>query len=121
MSTLRYCPQCGSMVRGRADKKFCDDLCRTRHNNSVNRLMTAEVRKVNSILMRNRRILNAFAEAQRIGTITKEHLTKHGFDFSYHTHTYAENGMLFKLCYDFGYAPLEKDRVVIVRQEAGNQ
>ncbi|WP_315824342.1 hypothetical protein [Paraflavitalea speifideaquila] len=53
----RNCPACGKPVKGRADKRFCDDYCRNNYNNQLNSDSVNYVRNVNNILRRNRRIL----------------------------------------------------------------
>jgi predicted nucleic acid-binding Zn ribbon protein len=56
----RYCPDCGSPIFGRKDRKFCSDACRTNYHNIRLRHKLALVRKVNSILLKNRNILEFF-------------------------------------------------------------
>ena len=53
----RYCRECGALITGRADKKFCSDMCRTSFHNREYRRKKKEVADVNSILAVNRRIL----------------------------------------------------------------
>ena len=36
-STAQKCLQCDKVIRGRIDKKFCDDWCRNNFNNALNR------------------------------------------------------------------------------------
>ena len=33
----RKCLECGTVLKGRSDKKFCSDYCRNTYNNKVNR------------------------------------------------------------------------------------
>jgi len=35
-TTERLCLDCGEAIRGRADKKFCNDQCRSNYNNQLN-------------------------------------------------------------------------------------
>ena len=33
LQEIRKCQECGAKLIGRADQKFCDDMCRTAANN----------------------------------------------------------------------------------------
>ena len=39
----RTCAQCGGAYRGRADKRFCTDACRTRHGRELKAREVAEL------------------------------------------------------------------------------
>ena len=51
------CLSCGSTVKGRADKKFCNDYCRNEYNNGLKSSTTNLVRNINNALGKNRRVL----------------------------------------------------------------
>ena len=44
----RECLTCGTELRGRTDKKFCDDYCRSAYNNKMGPRSSLYVRNVNS-------------------------------------------------------------------------
>ena len=71
MNDDRVCRECGDVLQGRADKKFCDDQCRSNYNNKANNNDIAEVRSINSILRRNRRILGAAISSESSVKIPK--------------------------------------------------
>ena len=52
------CRECQEKLVGRRDQKFCCDYCRNTYNNRINEDANAVVRKINSILRKNRRILS---------------------------------------------------------------
>ena len=53
METLtRHCLACGKTVKGRIDKKFCDDYCRNVYNNRTKSDDNALIREVIQILKR---------------------------------------------------------------------
>lgn len=58
-STEKTCLACDKPLKGRLDKKFCDDYCRNNYNNRLNSDQSNYVRNVNNILRKNRRILEA--------------------------------------------------------------
>ncbi|CAN5230462.1 hypothetical protein BH09BAC6_BH09BAC6_14880 [soil metagenome] len=113
----RNCLDCGSVLHGRADKKFCNDLCRNNYNNQLNSSSYNLVRNINNILKRNRRILEELNPSGKTKT-TRKKLAAKGFDFEYHTRTYqTQNGKIYYFCYEYGYLPLEGDEVLLVKRE----
>ncbi|HKI87593.1 MAG TPA: hypothetical protein VKA38_01110, partial [Draconibacterium sp.] len=53
----RKCLECGEPLRGRADQKFCNDLCRNAYNNKKLGASNKYMRKINRILKTNRMVL----------------------------------------------------------------
>lgn len=53
----RTCLDCGEPLRGRADQKFCNDLCRNSYNNKKLGSSTNFMRKINRILKKNHALL----------------------------------------------------------------
>lgn len=116
----RICLQCGESVHGRADKKFCDDQCRNNYNNRINNANSAEVRNINSILRRNRRILKSMINSSGKTKVSKARLHENGFNFRYHTHTYTtQKGNVFRLCYDCAYLQLLNGQVMVLKWTEG--
>lgn len=116
MKNEKTCLECGETLVGRADKKFCDDQCRSNYNNKANSDVTAEVRNINNILRKNRRILESIAGTEGKAKISKQKLSDKGFNFKYHTHQHqTQKGSVYKLCYDYGYLPIENDLIYIIK------
>jgi hypothetical protein len=116
MREEKLCLECGEPIKGRADKKFCDDQCRSNYNNKINSDITSEMRTVNNILRKNRKILEAVVHDDGKGKISKQKLTDKGFNFKYFTQTHiTQKGSIYKLCYDFGYLPVENDFYVVIK------
>jgi hypothetical protein len=115
---LKTCRLCGKPVRGRSDKKFCDDYCRNAFNNHLKTNNTEYMRHVNAILRRNRNILSrVLAQDQEIRKTRKEVLMHEGFRFSHVTHVYTnKKGNTYYFCYEFGYRHTEEDGLIVVRQ-----
>ena len=53
----RRCLECGEPLRGRADQKYCNDLCRNAYNNKKLSGSSNFIRKTNRILKKNHAIL----------------------------------------------------------------
>ena len=116
MNTDRICLECGESLQGRADKKFCDDQCRSNYNNKSNNNGLAAMRNINSILRRNYKILDAVITEDGKIKIPKGRLHDKGFNFRYHTHTYkTQKGNIYKLCYDYAYLNLENGLVMVMK------
>ena len=119
MSAKRACLDCGEPLKGRADKKFCSDLCRNNYNNRLNADTTNYMRKVNNTLRRNRRILEELNPDGK-ARVTKTKLSEKGYDFGYYTNVYkTQKGAVYYFCYEYGYLPLENDFYFLVRRKEG--
>ena len=114
----RNCHCCGQPLHGRTDKKFCDDGCRNTHNNQQNSTQNKGIRKINTILKRNRSILLAkLPEGKKQVKVSKDYLIFSGFAFGYMTHQVVQSsGIPAQCCYEFGVIFLEENFCLIVRQ-----
>lgn len=113
------CLYCGNSVKGRTDKKFCNDYCRNNYNNQLKSKTVNIVRNINNALVKNRRILEGFiADGEEMGKASREKLVEHGFQFKFVTHLYTnKKGNTYFFCYDMGYLPLENDWFLIVKRK----
>jgi hypothetical protein len=114
----KNCLTCGKPLKGRTDKKFCDDYCRNGYNNQLKATDNNYVRNINNALRKNRRILEALLpEKEEMAKTTKDKLLHKEFQFKYITHTYInKKGNTYFFCYEYGYLPLENDWFLIVRR-----
>jgi len=115
----KNCLACGKSLKGRSDKKFCDDYCRNSYNNQLKSTSNNYVRNVNNAMGKNRRILESLLpEGEETAKANKEKLNRLGFQFKYITHTYTtKTGKIYFFCYEFGYLPLENDWYLIVKRK----
>ena len=115
-TTTRLCLTCTKMLRGRSDKKFCDDFCRNNYNNQLKAETNNLVRNVNNALGKNRRILQSLIpDSEEMGKVSKDRLLEEGFQFKYFTNMYTnKKGTNYYFCYEYGYLPLENDWYLIV-------
>src|SRR4051812_3798742 len=118
----KKCIACNKTLKGRIDKKFCDDFCRNSYNNRLNSDINGYVRNINNILRKNRRILEqTVVAAEETVKITKSKMQEKGFQFKYFTHVYTnKKGNNYYFCYEFGYLALDGDWLLLVkRKESG--
>jgi hypothetical protein len=116
-TATKTCLACNTLLRGRLDKKFCNDYCRNNYNNKNKATTATEVRTINAHLLKNRQILQSYLPPH-ISMVKQpsEQLLGQGFLFKYHTHTYTnKKGQVYFFCYEYGYLPLENNWVLIVQ------
>lgn len=113
----RFCLDCNSQIKGRADKKFCDDQCRNNYNNKRKSEDDESIRKINQILNKNRKLLREETDSGN-SRVKKDNLSKKGFDFDYHTHYYLDpTGSVYVFCYEYVYTMAEYDEVLLLKRE----
>ena len=113
----RTCTACGKTVKGRSDKKFCDDYCRNAYNNQLKAADNNYVRSINNKLRRNRRILESLlSREEETILVSRDYLQQQGFMFNYCTHSYTnKKGDVYLFCYDYGYLPLANGCCLVVK------
>jgi len=117
----RRCLECGEIIVGRSDKKFCSDQCRNTYNNRLNSDASNTVRNINNILRKNRRILMDLNKQSGKTMVTKESMLTNGFNFSYHTHTYTtKKGDVYHFCYEQGYLYLSDKELYLLVENKDN-
>lgn len=98
----KRCFTCGEPVRGRSDKKFCSDFCRSTHHNRIYAQEERKLRYVNGILRQNRRLLIACREEKK--SLNRQDMLIRGFKPEYCTgYIKQTNGLQRYLCYDLVY------------------
>lgn len=116
---IKNCLVCNKTIRGRVDKKFCNDYCRNGFNNQLKSGTNNLVRNTNNFLGKNRRILESvLPEGETMIKIKKEKLLQEGFFFKYTTQIHKnKKGSIYYYCYDYGYLPLDSEWYLIIKNE----
>lgn len=115
----KTCLNCGDVLKGRIDKKFCDDQCRTQHNNRIN-VDSSTVKNITSILKKNRKILEETLSSSTEGKVkvSSKKIQDKGYNFTYHTHQYkTKTGSVYYFCFEYGFLPLEHDLYMVVKRQ----
>lgn len=117
-NTKKQCAECGEEIKGRQDKRFCSDQCRSAAHNKENSDQINFVRNINNILRKNRRILENFNPKGK-ASVHRDKLIAEGFKFSYFTNEYkTKKGGIYRFVYEQGYT--ERDNgylTLVIRQE----
>src|SRR5689334_735126 len=96
------CLHCGKALKGRADKKFCDDGCRNAHNNHLYSDVNNYIRTINHSLKKNRKILEEMLAAKEKTSVPKDRMLQAGFQFKYITQiNISKTGRQYYYCYDY--------------------
>ena len=113
------CRQCGHTLRGRSDKQFCDDSCRNQFNNQLNRGHQLLMRRVHSILRRNKKILEDIRKQGKT-CVPAEMLLREGFSFRHCTAVETPTGkpQVF-YCYDEGYRWVNEEAIELFIRDSG--
>lgn len=113
------CLTCQKPLRGRTDKKFCNDYCRNFFHNKEKAEKSALAHRINSLLLKNRRILHSICNSKNgLICLSREYLQELGFSFRYFTHIKkGAEGSVYRFCYEYGYLETEKGRVLLVAEE----
>ncbi len=118
MSIKSYCPECGTLLSGRSDKKYCSSYCRvTFHNKHTTRPET-QYQKILVALRLNRIILCRIYEA---GTrkIKRTKLKAEGYDFNLCTSVlYRLDKTIGYLCFEYKISIVSESVILIDKVES---
>lgn len=110
---MKYCLDCGSALKGRVDKKYCNDFCRSNYNNTLNRKRNIDLKEINKILKRNASILEKL-DSRGMRESNSVLLETAGFDFRFFTHqVISPTGEVYNCCYNYAYHNCGKNEVLI--------
>jgi hypothetical protein len=116
--TAKNCLACNKPIKGRTDKKFCDDSCRNKFNNRLYSYSIPVVRNINKILRKNRRILEELLSGleNKVLIVERKELAEKGFQFEYFTEIFhPDKKEQYYYCYDYGYRSIDSEKVMAVK------
>jgi len=118
MENTQTCLYCQAPLKGRTDKRFCDNQCKSAYHNGKPDSKENYIKEINKQLRRNRSALR-YACPQGKATVRKDFLEKLGMNFKYNTHDWkSQSGTIYQFCYDYGYAQVEDPlKVLIIQQQ----
>lgn len=92
-----YCEKPIDLQKGRKDRRFCDEICKNRFHNTKTWTEEKEIKRIQLVLKKNRRILKKMFGRKDKDEIAKERLLKEGFEFTYHTHFVKDTYKIIKV------------------------
>jgi hypothetical protein len=112
---IKICELCQKPIKGRSDKKFCNDYCRNGYNNQSKSTQTSIIRNTNNALLKNRKILKELLpEGCPIMKVKREKLLQNGYFFNYNTSVHKnKKGSIYYYCYDYGMMPLNEEWCIV--------
>lgn len=120
MEVSKNCLACNKHIRGRTDKKFCDDYCRSAYNNKLAIKKNSQIRVITNALRKNRVVLEKWATKKRNPVNLHELLTD-GLNLIYFTQVINQplsNPICY--CYDYGYQLLPDNKCRIFKPKHQN-
>ncbi|WMI70058.1 hypothetical protein [Mangrovimonas sp. YM274] len=113
------CLKCRKKLKGRSDKKFCNDHCKSAYH--YRKSLEGELKFYNDVLRvlrNNRKILKLYNRAGK-STVRCEVLLKEGFNPNFFTH-YWKNGKgdVYLFVFEFGFLKRSEhgnDKYVLVK------
>jgi hypothetical protein len=114
----KVCLECEETIRGRSDKKFCSDACRTSYHNRNNIDKPEVIKFIDYQLKRNRKILKKFYSqfSENKMEIPVKQFTHMGFAFDFYTHKEILQSSEFVFCYEYGYNKIDENKVMLIKQ-----
>jgi len=114
----RRCLNCNEVLKGRVDKLFCNEYCKSNfHYISKKNQEHTLFKRIDSQLKLNRRLLKKLHQAGK-STIRKEKLLGGGFNPKFLTHYWQNSkGQVYLFCYDIGFLEIienNKSKYVLV-------
>jgi hypothetical protein len=112
------CLRCKRELKGRTDKKFCNDDCRSTYHNDKNYELDTTMRKITRILRQNRRILRELLKQTIEAVVEKDDLLSNGFQKDYHTQVKVNrDGHRIYYCFEYGYHMIHDNSIKIFYQD----
>ncbi len=116
-SQIKLCLFCSKPLKGRSDKKFCDEQCKNQYHNLAVEDGEKTYKRVLKILRKNRQVLKELLGEQSSVVLTKEKLVARGYDPDFLTH-FKEVGAAkrrYYFTFDYGYREEGDENVKVVK------
>lgn len=110
MAEKKVCPICDAPIKGRVDKIFCSQNCKSAHQYEQRQKNEKFFLQVDKQLKQNRKILKKYNQTG-MTSLRREVLHKKGFNPNFFTHYWKnQKGDVYLFCYDFGFLKLKEKK-----------
>ncbi|MBV9986036.1 MAG: hypothetical protein JO301_00035 [Chitinophagaceae bacterium] len=109
----KHCGYCGRSLdplKGRADRRYCDERCRYNKHNRDKQQRDPEVARINKILQDNLVILTRCHADKQVPVYDRQTLLRLGFSFDYYTMVKGD----YFFCYYYGYTNARKENHILI-------
>jgi endogenous inhibitor of DNA gyrase (YacG/DUF329 family) len=116
-----FCPICGTQLKGRLDKRFCSDTCRSLYFRNKAEERIPVTRNVDAFLHKNWKILSEFHAmiGKRKFFVEQSKLNRKGFHPNYYTTTAVNTqNKMYYFVYDFGWMPFSDKEVMVIKLDS---
>ncbi len=114
-SVKRCCAFCGKELKGRSDKRFCDDACRNNYGYKHNKSSNIAINRINKSLLHNRNVLKSIAKCGK-KVVKRQTLVDNDFNFDVMTGVYKTyKDQEYKMLYDYAYKCINDDDVLVLK------
>ena len=98
------CLNCGKVLEGRRDKKYCDQHCKSAYQYTTQKGQKSPFFfQVDRQLRLNRKVLKKYNVGGKV-TVRQDVLTKEGFDPNFFTHYWKnKEGKIYLFVYEYGF------------------
>lgn len=110
------CNYCGKEIPYyRSNKKYCDEDCKSKHFNKLQKEANLEMGRVNRILKKNFQIMKDLLDEEKHVKVKKIKMEKKGFNFRFHTSVIKFSGLTYTNVYLLSWREIEDEQVIISR------
>ncbi|QCX39030.1 hypothetical protein FF125_16065 [Aureibaculum algae] len=104
MKLKKICLSCNKELKGRSDKKFCDQYCKSAYHYKLSQEQAPKFfNQVDNQLKLNRKILKEYNKAGK-ATVRAEIIIDLGFDPNFFTHYWKnQKGDVYLFVYEYGF------------------
>lgn len=101
------CKYCDEALIGRADKKYCNQYCKSAHQYEKRKLSEGIYLNIDRTLKKNRKILKAYNK-NGFSTVRQNELIAQGFNPKFFTHYYkTKSKKVYLFCYEYGFSSIQ--------------
>jgi len=112
---VTHCLYCNQPIKGRSDKKFCNDSCRNNYNHEKREPENKALNEILKAIKSNRKVIKTLLNGNKTRVVQKDDRIRNGFDFRFYMHHFSAQGYTYTFCFDYGYKNNKEEEYTIVK------